>query len=172
MGPVETHTHSYALMRRHSLIRKNFYTSRLLSFAKVGSTSPWHQRESLSGCNMGGNGVVLLPSTMCLGQEKVMRTTAGVTCFSCACAVNTSREGRLEWHSGLIPQMSNRGDKGMKTSFQICNVPHPNSYKIFSIFDAGNTATNLNIALASFRPQVNSRERDMAVCMLMHHMPY
>ena len=104
----------------------------------------------------------------CVWIKKILyphwRTTAGVTCFSCACAVNTSREGRLTWHSGLIPQRSNRGDKGMKTSFQICNVPHPNSYKIFSIFDAGNTATNL---LAPFRPQVNSRERDMAVCMLM-----
>ena len=75
-------------------------------------------------------------------------------------------EGRLTWHSGVIPEdeiwIKVGGDKGqgsMKISFQICNVPHPNSCKnsiIFSIFEAGDTATNLNIALNQFRPQINS----------------
>ena len=77
-----------------------------------------------------------------------------------------NREHRLTWHSGLIPPqeiwVKIGGDKGqgsMKTSFQICNVPHPNSCKnsvIFSIFEATDTATNINIALEYFRPQVNS----------------
>ena len=68
-----------------------------------------------------------------------------------------NREHRLTWHSGLIPPqeiwVKIGGDKGqgsMKTSFQICNVPHPNSCKnsvIFSIFEATDTATNINIAL-------------------------
>ena len=38
----------------------------------------------------------------------------------------------------------------MKTSFQICNVPHPNSCKnscIFSIYEAADTTTNLKKAM-------------------------
>ena len=45
-----------------------------------------------------------------------------------------SRKNRLTWHDGTIPQdeiwVKIRGDKGggsFKMSFQICNVPHPNS---------------------------------------------
>ena len=82
------------------------------------------------------------------------------------CNINALSEGRLTWHSGVIPEdeiwIKVGGDKGqgsMKISFQICNVPHPNSCKnsiIFSIFEAGDTATNLNIALNQFRPQINS----------------
>ena len=52
-----------------------------------------------------------------------------------------------------------KGQGSMKMSFQLCNVPNPNSCKnsvIFSIFEASDTATNLNIALYQFRPQINS----------------
>ena len=76
------------------------------------------------------------------------------------------REKRLTWHSGLIPPneiwVKIGGDKGggsMKTSFQICNVPHPNSCKnscVFSIYETADTTTNLNIALGSFKDQISS----------------
>ena len=76
------------------------------------------------------------------------------------------RENRLTWHSGLIPPneiwVKIGGDKGggsMKTSFQICNVPHPNSCKnscVFSIYEAADTTTNLNIALEPFKAQISS----------------
>ena len=82
-------------------------------------------------------------------------------------------EGRLTWHSGLIPPdeiwVKIGGDKGqgsMKTSFQICNVPHPNSFNnsAISIFEAGDTATNLNIAL-SHTGQLPVWEKEMVVCV-------
>ncbi len=80
--------------------------------------------------------------------------------------ISTVRENRLTWHSGLIPPqeiwVKIGGDKGggsMKTCFQICNVPHPNSCKnscVFSIFEAPDTTTNLNIALKPFTVQINN----------------
>ena len=53
----------------------------------------------------------------------------------------------------------------MKTSFQICNVPHPNSFKnsvIFSIFEA---ATLFCIGSLSATGQLPVWEKDMAVCV-------
>lgn len=53
------------------------------------------------------------------------------------------------------------GDKGggsFKMSFQICNVPQPNSVEntcVFAAFQAGDTATNLHIALELYKVQVN-----------------
>ncbi len=47
----------------------------------------------------------------------------------------------------------------MKTSFQICHIANPNSVKnsvVFSIFEAPDTYTNLNIALEPFKHQINS----------------
>ena len=46
----------------------------------------------------------------------------------------------------------------MKLSFQLCNVEHPNSCKnscVFAVFEAPDTTANLNIALETFRSQIN-----------------
>ena len=50
--------------------------------------------------------------------------------------IQSLREKRLTWNDGPIPSqevwIKIRGDKGgvsMKMSFQVCNVPHPNSAK-------------------------------------------
>ena len=66
-------------------------------------------------------------------EEKIISTLEQVTIYMTLCKLLFS-EGRLTWHSGLIPEqeiwVKVGGDKGqgsMKTSFQICNVPHPNS---------------------------------------------
>ena len=79
--------------------------------------------------------------------------------------ISVCRENRLTWHSGLIPSsevwVKIGGDKGggsMKTSFQLCNVPHPNSSKnscVFSIYEAPDSPTNLNIALGPFKEQIS-----------------
>ena len=80
-------------------------------------------------------------------------------------SLNSPREKKLTWHDGLIPShevwIKIGGDKGgesMKMSFQVCNVPHPNSVKnscVFAIFQAPDTPTNLHVAFESFRPQIN-----------------
>ena len=105
-------------------------------------------------------GVALFPCT-CTMYIHVCTCTCR---FTTSIVVNVLSEGRLTWHSGMIPpdEIKIGGDKGqgsMKTSFQICNVPYPNSCKnsvIFSIFEAGDTTTNLQIALHQFRGQIIS----------------
>ena len=78
----------------------------------------------------------------------------------------SNRTEKLTWHDGVIPPqelwIKMGGDKGgdsMKVSFQLCNVPHPNSAKnscVFAIFEAPDTTTNLHIALDPFKPQINA----------------
>lgn len=73
---------------------------------------------------------------------------------------------RLTWHEGIIPEdeiwIKLGGDKGgdtMKVSFQVVNVPTPNSVKntvVFSIFVGLDTRTNLHIALDRYREQVQT----------------
>ena len=79
-----------------------------------------------------------------------------------------TREGRLTSHKGVIPPgqiwIKLGGDKGgssMKMSFQICNLRAPNSVKntcIFAAFQAGDTITNLHVALDRYQEQVNRIE--------------
>ena len=53
------------------------------------------------------------------------------------------------------------GDKGgdsFKMSLQLANVPHPNSIHntfVFCCFQAGDSVTNLHVALDSYRKQVD-----------------
>ena len=72
-------------------------------------------------------------------------------------------EDYLTWHFELIPPdevwVQIGGDKGQGSMFQVCNVPQPNSCKnsvIFSIFEASDTATNLNLAHHQFKSRINS----------------
>ena len=54
----------------------------------------------------------------------------------------------------------------MKMSFQICNLKAPNSVKntcIFAAFQAGDTITNLHVALNRYQEQVNKIEFNMEV---------
>ena len=79
---------------------------------------------------------------------------------------NISRNNRLTWHDGMIPEdeiwVKIGGDKGggsFKMSFQICNVPHPNSVEntcVFAAFEASDSALNLHIALDRYKDQVNN----------------
>ncbi|KAL5481525.1 hypothetical protein EMCRGX_G021706 [Ephydatia muelleri] len=74
------------------------------------------------------------------------------------------RTGRLTWHNGVIPAsevwLKIGGDKGggsFKMNFQIVNVPAPNSVHntcVFCCFEAGDTVTNLHIALDRYKDQV------------------
>eukprot|EP00731_Ephydatia_muelleri_P028813 Em0020g457a len=74
------------------------------------------------------------------------------------------RTGRLTWHNGVIPAsemwLKIGGDKGgssYKMNFQIVNVPAPNSVHntcVFCCFEAGDTVTNLHIALDCYKDQV------------------
>uniref|UniRef100_A0A1X7V868 Uncharacterized protein n=1 Tax=Amphimedon queenslandica TaxID=400682 RepID=A0A1X7V868_AMPQE len=64
---------------------------------------------------------------------------------------------RLTWHDGLIPPNElwikvggDRGGSSFKMSFQIINVPKPNSVKnstVFALFEAPHSVSNLHIAL-------------------------
>ena len=70
----------------------------------------------------------------------------------------------MTWHGDKIPNneiwVKLGGDKGgnsFKLTFQIINIPHPNSpYNtcILLAFQAGDSYTNLKIALASYRSQI------------------
>ena len=70
----------------------------------------------------------------------------------------------LTWHDGAIPSdeiwIKIGGDKGrgsFKMNFQIMNVPNPNSKHntcVFAIFKAGDSKTNLHVALDQYRDQV------------------
>jgi hypothetical protein len=72
--------------------------------------------------------------------------------------------GRLTWHDGRLPEseiwLKLGGDKGggsFKMAFQIVNVPNPNSIQntcVFCCFEAGDSITNLHVALDRFQPQV------------------
>ncbi|KAL5463678.1 hypothetical protein EMCRGX_G032597 [Ephydatia muelleri] len=74
------------------------------------------------------------------------------------------RTGRLTWHKGFIPAneiwLKIGGDKGggtFKMTFQIVNVATPNSVHntcVFSCFAAGDSVTNLHVALDRFKDQV------------------
>ena len=75
-----------------------------------------------------------------------------------------SRLNRLTWHDGVIPDeevwVKLGGDKGgssFKASFQIVNVPQPNSIHntyVFAVFEAPDTPANLHIALDRYKDQV------------------
>ena len=70
---------------------------------------------------------------------------------------NISRNNRLTWHDSMIPEdeiwVKIGGDKdggSFKMSFQIHNVPHPNSVEntcVFAAFQANDSTINLHIAL-------------------------
>ncbi len=74
------------------------------------------------------------------------------------------RVGRLTWHDGLIPEDSiwvkvggDKGGKSFKMSLQVANVDRPNSIHnthVFCCYEAGDTATNLHVALDCYRDQV------------------
>ena len=71
------------------------------------------------------------------------------------------RTGRLTWHEGFIPAneiwLKIGGDKGGWMIFQIVHVATPNSVHnicIFSCFAAGDSVTNLHVALDRFKDQV------------------
>ena len=72
------------------------------------------------------------------------------------------------WHDGTIPEdeiwFKIGGDKGggtFKMTVQIVNVLHPNSPNntcVFSIFEAPDSVTNLEVMANMFRQQVNALE--------------
>ena len=82
----------------------------------------------------------------------------------CKIILTLCRTGRLTWHDGVIPAsevwLKIGGDKGggsFKMNFQIVNVPAPNSVHntcVFCCFEAGDTVTNLHIALDRYKDQV------------------
>ena len=73
---------------------------------------------------------------------------------------------RLTWHGGLIPLeeiwVKIGGDKGgstLKASFQLCNVPRPNSVQntcVFAVFEARDSPSNLHIALDRYNEQIRA----------------
>ena len=70
----------------------------------------------------------------------------------------------MTWHNGVIPEnevwLKLGGDKGgetFKANFQIVNVAAPNSVQntcVFCCFAAGDSFTNLHIALDRYKEQV------------------
>ena len=72
---------------------------------------------------------------------------------------------RLTWHGGFIPEneiwVKLGGDRGggiFKATFQIVNVPNPNSVLntcVFCCFMAGVSTYNLHVALDRYKLQVN-----------------
>ena len=72
---------------------------------------------------------------------------------------------RLTWHDGAIPEeeiwLKIGGDKGggtFKMSFQVANIPNPNSPEntiVFSMFEAPDSYTNLSITLQPYIEQIN-----------------
>ena len=77
---------------------------------------------------------------------------------------------RLTWHGGIIPTeevwIKLSGDKGgesFKMSLQIVNTPHPNSIQntcVFAVFEAGDTVTNLKVALGRYKEQVKRLQNE------------
>ena len=73
------------------------------------------------------------------------------------------RARKLTWQDGLIPEneiwIKLGGDKGQgsfKMALQVCNTSRANSSRntfVFSLFQAGDSATNLHIALERYRHQ-------------------
>lgn len=67
-------------------------------------------------------------------------------------------------HGGAIPEdelwVKLGGDKGrgsFKFNFQLVNTPHPNSVKkivLLSVFKAGDSSTNLHIALDRYKDHI------------------
>ena len=70
----------------------------------------------------------------------------------------------LTWHNDSIPAnelwIKLGGDKGhgsFKLNLQLCNTEHPNSLKsttLVSVFKAGDSTSNLHIALDMYKEQV------------------
>ncbi|KAL5493971.1 hypothetical protein EMCRGX_G015225 [Ephydatia muelleri] len=79
---------------------------------------------------------------------------------------DNARCNNLTWHNGRIPEteiwVKVGGDKGgssFKMNFQIVNTPTPNSVQntcVFSVFEAGDSTTNLHMALDRYKPQIES----------------
>ena len=79
------------------------------------------------------------------------------------------RANNLIWHDKKIPEceiwIKLGGDKGggsFKLTFQIVNVKHPNSPNntcILLAFQAGDTYTNLKIALEPYKMQITQLQR-------------
>ena len=85
----------------------------------------------------------------------------------------------LTWHGEVISEGEiwlkiggDKGGKSVKSSFQICNTPNPNSVQntvVFSVFQAKDTPVNLHIALDRYYAQVDALQKqswryaDMAV---------
>ena len=75
-----------------------------------------------------------------------------------------SRVERLTWYAGVVPQdevwVKVGGDKGgssFKMSFQLVNTPNPNSIEntcVFTVFEAKDSTTNLQVALEKYTPQI------------------
>lgn len=92
----------------------------------------------------------------------------------------------MTWHEGIIPEdeiwIKLGGDKGgdtMKVSFQVVNVPTPNSVKntvVFSVFVGLDTRTNLHIALDRYKEQVQTLQetewRYIHVYVIIHAWIY
>ena len=82
------------------------------------------------------------------------------------CHNNHFRVNKLTWQDGIIPPEEiwvkiggDKGGKSFKMSFQICNVPQPNSVQntcVFAVFEAKDTPTNLHLGLDHFRSEINS----------------
>ena len=80
--------------------------------------------------------------------------------------VNYSSVHRVTWHEGAIPEdevwLKLGGDKGggtVKLCFQHLNVPCPNAPEntcVFSIFEAPDTYTNLQISLGRYTQAIST----------------
>lgn len=70
----------------------------------------------------------------------------------------------LTWHNGAIPENElwvkfggNKGHGSFKFNLQLCNTEHPNSQKsttLVSVFKAGDSTTNLHVALDMYREHI------------------
>lgn len=89
-------------------------------------------------------------------------------CTLLICYTHTSSPSGLTWHNGAIPEdelwVKLGGDKGrgsFKFNIQLCNTTAPNSMKntaLLSVFKAGDTTTNLHIALDMYKEHVKEAQ--------------
>eukprot|EP00731_Ephydatia_muelleri_P007500 Em0003g1748a len=127
-----------------------------------GEVAPFSFKMPTGGEEIRGAPLVYVPNLI----QKIIQTLE-----------EQDSSARLTWHGGFIPEneiwVKLGGDRGggiFKATFQIVNVPNPNSVLntcVFCCFMAGDSTYNLHVALDRYKLQVNKlqgmRWRDFTV---------
>ena len=92
--------------------------------------------------------------------------------------INIYRAKTLTWHKGMIPEDEiwvkigeDKGQGSFKMALQVCNTHMSNASRntfVFSLFQAGDSPTNLHIALDRHRHQFQEISATVWKCVNKH----